>query len=97
MQAIEIGRFRVSERQVERFLADRPAVDEALKALPGFLGSNLVHISGGDWLLLVRWESHEAVLAAQQITAQMQIISDWIGIAEALLSFDTADVPYISI
>jgi len=95
-QAVELIRFRVTEPRASTFVEGRSQVDAAMTTLAGFVNSELIQVSGEEWLLIVRWESREAVTAAQAITANMQVISDWIAKADQFLSFDTADVRYQS-
>jgi hypothetical protein len=95
-QAVELIRFEVAEDRVAQFIGDRAGVDEALTSLAGFLGSELINVSGDQWLLIVRWNSREDALAAQKVTAGMEIISNWIGIANKFVSFDTSDVHYLN-
>ncbi|MDX1994771.1 MAG: antibiotic biosynthesis monooxygenase [bacterium] len=96
-QAVELIRFRVTEPHVNDFLSRRAAVDEALRSFEGFLGSELIQVSGEQWLLIVRWQNREAAVAAQAVTTNMTVITDWINIADEFLSFDTSDVRYSSV
>ncbi|MBC7869648.1 MAG: hypothetical protein H7Y09_02315 [Chitinophagaceae bacterium] len=89
-------RFRVTEPKVTKFVEQRTDVDEALKQLVGFLYAQLIHITGEQWLLLVYWNSRADATAAQAITRDMPLISQWIGIADEFLSFETADVRYVT-
>ncbi|MBC8099622.1 MAG: antibiotic biosynthesis monooxygenase [Armatimonadetes bacterium] len=95
-QSVELIRFRVTEAHVAAFIEQRAHVDTAMHTLAGFLNSELIQVSADQWLLIVRWESREAVIAAQAITRDMSIISDWIKLADEFVSFDTADVRYQS-
>jgi heme-degrading monooxygenase HmoA len=96
MQAVELIRFRVTPERAAAFIEQRSQVDTAMHDLAGFINTELIQSANDQWLLIVRWESREAVTAAQAITRDMQVVSDWIKLADEFLSFDTADVRYQS-
>jgi hypothetical protein len=56
------------------------------------MGSELLALQNGGWVLLVRWISLEAVQAAQQITLAspgLREINDWVALARQVKRFDT--------
>lgn len=95
-QVVEVVHLRVNQANVEKFVSVRPTVDAEVSKLTGFAGAELVHVQDDQWLLMVYWQTHADVEAAQKITAHMQIISDWIGIADQVVSFNTAEIRHSS-
>lgn len=93
-KAFELVRFRVSEEHAPRFIEERRAVDEALKALAGFEGAELAQVGPDEWLLIVWWATLADAQAAQAVTGDMPVISAWIGLADAFLAFETAEIRY---
>jgi len=94
-QSIEVVRFRVPPEARERFVSERKTADAALHALGGFVGSELAQGDGDSWLLIVRWASREAVLAAQKHTMSspgVAAVNAWIALASEVVSFETLDV-----
>jgi quinol monooxygenase YgiN len=96
-QRVEVIRVRVSEENADEFVRRRPAVDADVRALAGCLGSQVIHVVGDEWLVLVYWDSQETVEAAQQITAGMTIITDWLKLASQFISFHTGELRYTSL
>jgi heme-degrading monooxygenase HmoA len=91
---IEMIRFKVNPARVKEFLAVREQVDQEVQKIDGFLGSELCRLDEDNWIILIRWKDAAKTAAAQTITAQLQSITDWIGIAEQFVSFETAEVVY---
>lgn len=94
-QIVEVVRLRVSPEHVERFVAERPAVDAAVQSLGGFAGSELIHVEAEEWMLMVYWNTRADVEAAQKVTRDIQIISDWIALG-TFISFTTAEIHHSS-
>lgn len=95
-EIVEVVRLRVSEESAARLVAERPAVDAEVAKLKGFAGSELIQVDGDQWMMLVYWETRADVEAAQKVTESLQIITDWINMADAFVSFHTATVRHSS-
>ncbi|MBC8042456.1 MAG: antibiotic biosynthesis monooxygenase [Rhizobacter sp.] len=95
-QAIEIVRLKVSPENVTKFLEGRMKVDEFVHTIAGHIGTELVQLSEDTWLMIIRWRDKESVLAAQKITEQATVISDWLGSTSQFVSFENATVGYVS-
>lgn len=94
-QAVEIIRLRVLPENTAAFLEGRADVDQFTSTLAGYLSTELLQLGGDTWLMLIRWESAEAVQAAQKITATASVISDWLGRTAQFVAFDTGLVRYV--
>lgn len=94
-QAVEIIRLTVSPDNTAAFLAGRAEVEKFTGSLAGHLSTELLHLGGDNWLMLIRWESEEAVRAAQKQTATAPVISDWLNRTAKFVSFDTGFVKYV--
>jgi antibiotic biosynthesis monooxygenase (ABM) superfamily enzyme len=95
-QAIELIRLKVESSNVTHFLEGRKKVDEFVSTIEGHRGTEIVQVNDTEWLMMIRWESKEAVLAAQKITEQASVISDWINSTAQFVSFETSIVKYSS-
>ncbi|GLY41631.1 hypothetical protein Amsp01_076540 [Amycolatopsis sp. NBRC 101858] len=69
MTTIELARFRVEDAAVDRLVAERPAMVEAMRRrFPGCLAAYLTREDDGGWLDVVLWRSRaEAEEAARLI------------------------------
>ncbi len=94
-QTVEIIRLRVSPENTTAFLEGRAEVEKFTGSLAGHLSTELLHLGGDTWLMLIRWESEEAVQAAQKLTATASVISDWLGRTAQFVAFDTGLVRYV--
>ncbi len=91
-QVIEFVEFDVPPEREAEFVTRRAQADVALRRFSGFMGSELLALQNGGWVLLVRWISLEAVQAAQQITLAspgLREINDWVALARQVKRFDT--------
>ncbi|NIJ52935.1 antibiotic biosynthesis monooxygenase family protein [Dyadobacter arcticus] len=88
-QAIEVIRLKVIEENVAAFLDGRIKVDEFASAINGYVGTEILKITDSEFLMLIRWESEEAALEAQQITFNAPIITEWLNATSEFVSFDT--------
>ncbi len=95
-EIVEVVRLRANTAQGEQLVAQRPQVDAEVGKLAGFAGSELVHLGGEEWMLLVYWETRADVEAAQKVTEGLTIITDWINVAEAFVSFHTSVIHHDS-
>jgi heme-degrading monooxygenase HmoA len=95
-QIVEVIRLQVPADRADLLVSRRPAVDAEVGKLAGFEGSELIHIADDQWMLLVYWATRADVVAAQRVTEKLQIITDWIAIAEKVLAFNTAEIRHSS-
>jgi len=95
-EIVEVVRLRANIAQGEQLVAQRPQVDAEVGKLAGFAGSELVHLGDTEWMLLVYWETRADVEAAQKVTENLQIVTDWINVAEAFVSFHTSVIRHDS-
>lgn len=93
-QAVEIIRLRVLPENTAAFLEGRAEVDQFTSTLAGHLSTELLQLGEDMWLMLIRWESTEAVQAAQKLTATAPVISDWLARTAQFVAFDTGLVRY---
>ncbi|MBC7887297.1 MAG: antibiotic biosynthesis monooxygenase [Ferruginibacter sp.] len=91
---IEIIRFKVKPTIANDFVAARERVDEEVRQIDGFLGSELCRLNEETWVIFIRWENAVKTKAAQKITETSPSISAWIAIADQFISFETAEVKY---
>ncbi len=94
-QAVEVIRLKVSPDNTDAFLAGRTEVEKFTGSLTGHVSTELLHLGEDNWLMLIRWESEEAVRAAQTLTATATVISDWLNRTAQFVSFDTGLVRYV--
>ncbi|GAB2554717.1 antibiotic biosynthesis monooxygenase [Spirosoma areae] len=95
-QAIEVIRLNVKPENVAAFLEGRAEVEKFTHTLQGHISTELIHLGAEHWLMLIRWESEEAVQAAQKLTATASVISAWLRRTAEFVSFDTGVVKYIA-
>lgn len=94
-QAVEVIRLDVSPEKTTAFLEGRAEVEKFTTTLPGHLSTELLHLGGEHWLMLIRWESEEAVRTAQKLTETAPVISDWLRQTARFVSFNTGIVQYV--
>ncbi len=93
-QAVELIRLKVLPENVAAFLEGRAKVDEFASTIKGYVGTEILKANETEYLMLIRWESEEAVKAAQKITATSSIISDWINQTAQFVAFETSTSKY---
>ena len=93
-QAVELIRLKVLPENVEAFLQGRVKVDEFASTIKGYVGTEILKANEDEFLMLIRWESEEAVKNAQKITATASIISDWINDTAQFIAFETTISKY---
>lgn len=89
-QAIELIRLKVLPENIEAFLEGRAKVDEFVSMLKGYIGTEILKANEEEFLMLIRWESEEAVRDAQKITETASVISDWINKTAQFIAFETS-------
>ena len=93
-QAVEIIRLKVLPENVEAFLQGRLVVDKFVSTLEGYVGTEILQANETEFVMLIRWDSEAAVVAAQKITESASVISEWITGTSQFLSFETSIVQY---
>jgi len=93
-QAVELIRLKVLPENVEAFLQGRVKVDEFVSTLKGYVGTEILKINEDEFLMLIRWDSEEAVREVQKITETASIISDWINKTAQFVAFETSISKY---
>jgi len=93
-QAVEIIRLKVLPENVEAFLQGRVKVDEFASTLKGYVGTEILKVNEEEFLMLIRWDSEEAVRDAQKITATASVIADWINKTAQFIAFETSISKY---
>jgi antibiotic biosynthesis monooxygenase (ABM) superfamily enzyme len=88
-QAVEFIRLKVSSENVQAFLAGRVAIDTFASKIKGYVSTEILTMNGEEFVILIRWDSEEAVKEAQKITTGASIISDWIQTTAQFISFET--------
>lgn len=94
MQTIELIHFQVSQERESAFVQERAAVDAWVHGLDGHLGTELVNLSGGQWMMLVRWRDAEAMAKAQKATEIAPEISAWIQENASFRAFQQGELVY---
>lgn len=94
-QAVEVIRLNVSSDKTTAFLEGRAVVETFTGSLAGHVATELLHLGGESWLMLIRWENQQAVQAAQKLTETAPIISDWLSQTAQFVSFATGIVEYV--
>ena len=95
-QAVEVIRLNVKPENKTAFLEGRAEVEKFTHTLQGHISTELISLGDQHWLMLIRWESEEAVQAAQKLTATASVISDWLTRTAEFVSFDTGISQYIA-
>lgn len=96
-QAAELIRFKVKPEKAAQFVEGRKAVDAFVQSINGYEGATLFQVGDADWLLMIVWADHDALIAAQKITADAAPITAWIAsTTEQFVSFESAAVKYAS-
>jgi heme-degrading monooxygenase HmoA len=80
--------------KVEEFLQGRVKVDEFASTIKGYVGTEILKANEEEFLMLIRWDSEEAVRDAQKITSTASIISDWINKTAQFVAFETSMSAY---
>jgi antibiotic biosynthesis monooxygenase (ABM) superfamily enzyme len=93
-QAVELIRLKVLPENVAAFLEGRAKVDEFASTIKGYVGTEILKANEIEYLMLIRWESEEAVKEAQKITATSSLISDWINQTAQFVAFETSISKY---
>lgn len=93
-QAVELIRLKVLPENVEAFLQGRVKVDEFASTIKGYVGTEILKANEEEFLMLIRWDSEEAVRDAQKITATASVISDWIDKTAQFVAFETSISKY---
>lgn len=93
-QAVELIRLKVLPENVSVFQQERVKVDEFVSKINGYVGTEILKVSEEEFLMLIRWDSEEAVRAAQKITETAPIISDWISRTAQFVAFETSISKY---
>ncbi|RIV21633.1 hypothetical protein DYU11_19755 [Fibrisoma montanum] len=94
-QVLEIIRFTVTPENTSAFLEGRAEVERFTGSLAGHVSTELLHLGGENWLMLIRWEDEAAVKAAQQQTATSPVITEWINQTAQFVSFEEGTVRYV--
>lgn len=95
MTTLELVRFTVPADRVEQMLSARPAMEQALTAVPGFRSAVLARYDDGSFLDLVTWESRAHALAgaeAMNAGTMPEPVLLWAGTLGEVLSFEHAEV-----
>ncbi len=72
----------------------RIKVDEFVSTLKGYVGTEILKVNEDEFLMLIRWDSEEAVREVQKITETASIISDWINKTAEFVAFETSISKY---
>jgi heme-degrading monooxygenase HmoA len=75
-------------------LQGRVKVDEFASTIKGYVGTEILKANEEEFLMLIRWDSEEAVRDAQKITATASVISDWINKTAQFVAFETSISKY---
>mgnify|MGYP005853181937 CR=1 FL=1 len=75
-QAVELIRLKVVAENTEAFLQGRAQVDAFVSGIKGYIGTEILKLAEEEYLMLIRWESEEAVREDQKITESASVISE---------------------
>jgi len=93
MTTIELTRFRVAPADAASLLAARPAMLADFETdRAGFLGAQLVRLSGDEWLDIVTWADPADLAASREKGANLPGIAAFFGAITALVAAEQGEL-----